>query len=291
MKIIKFVGGLGNQMFQYAFYKSCAAFDSETYADLTQYKTQKFHQGFELEKIFNVELRRANIKQIRKFGYASSKLDQLTQRFFRKKESYVREKCIGYDTSIYEKMDTGIYFDGFWQSYKYFISFQDALQADFQCKKELSLESKKLIDRIDDHMVAVHIRRADFLDKRNAYLMNLCKSKYYTLAINKVKEFINDPQFVFFSDDLNWVKENFCFDNSIFVDWNTGTDSYQDMIIMSYCKNIIMANSTFSWWGAWLNPLSKNKVVVCPRKWYNVSSVDGRFINTDDLILPGWVTI
>lgn len=291
MKIIKFVGGLGNQMFQYAFYKSCEAVDSETYADLTQYETYKFHQGFELEKLFNVELRRASFKQIRKFGYTSSKLGKLAQRFMPDKDGYIREKCIGYDASIFEKWNSGIYYDGFWQSYRYFIQIQDTLQNDFKCKKTLSSKSQAMIEQINDRMVAVHIRRADFLEKRNSHLMNLSESNYYELAISKIKEIIDDPQFVFFSDDLNWVREHFSIDNSIYVDWNTGVDAYQDMIIMSYFKNIITANSTFSWWGAWMNPLSKKKLIICPQKWYNVNSVDGRLINTENLILPGWLSL
>ena len=99
-----------------------------------------------------------------------------------------------------------------------------------------------------------------------------------------MKQKVPDSLFVFFSDDMYWVKQNFNKDDAIYVDWNTGRDSYVDMYLMSNCKHNIIANSTFSWWGAYLNK-NDNKIVISPAKWFNTE------INDIDIIPDNWIKI
>jgi hypothetical protein len=129
------------------------------------------------------------------------------------------------------------------------------------------LEIKKIEN---NNSVSIHVRRGDFFKnkKRIQRYGNICTNSYYKKAINIIKHKINDPIFLVFSDDIDWAKQNFTGSNFIFVDWNKGKSSYRDMHLMSLCKHNIIANSTFSWWGSWLNN-NENKVVISPSKMNN----------------------
>ena len=109
----------------------------------------------------------------------------------------------------------------------------------------------------------MHIRRGDYLQINNGTIV--LPISYYHMAIKMMLKRVKDPTFLFFSDDMEWVKENIHVPNAIYVDWNTGKESWQDMYLMSMCNHNIIANSSFSWWGAWLNN-HKDKIVVSP-KW------------------------
>lgn len=287
MKIVRFVGGLGNQLFQYAFYKAVQQYDSETYADLSYFQKNNIHQGFELENVFDISLNIASDKLIKELGYSS--LFSHIKRRIRRKGTYLVEKCLGYDSSL-EVLPQNAYLDGFWQSYKYFDPISSILQNELcYTGHNLSTKTIKAIDDIkQSNSIAIHIRLTDYLKKQNSHFINLSKTNYYTKAIEKISKEFGNIKFYIFSDDIYWVQRNTKFQNAVYVDWNSGCDCYQDMIMMSYCSGIIMANSTFSWWGAWLNPLKKRKYVICPFQWYNKKFVDGREIKTEDLFLPEW---
>jgi hypothetical protein len=134
----------------------------------------------------------------------------------------------------------------------------------------------------ETNSVSIHIRRGDFLLEEEKF-GNICTPQYYGKAITEIGRRVETPVFFFFSDDMKWVRENMRIPHPYYIDWNRGKDSWQDMFLMSKCKHHIIANSTFSWWGAWLNP-SPQKVVVTP----------GRFLNnmdTPDLIPDSWVKV
>jgi hypothetical protein len=95
----------------------------------------------------------------------------------------------------------------------------------------------------------------------------ICTSEYYQKAIKLISESINNPVFFIFSDDINRVKEKLPLNNAIYTDWNLGNDSWQDMFLMSRCYHNIIANSSFSWWAAWLN-INRNKIVIAPERWF-----------------------
>ncbi len=292
MKIIRFMGGLGNQLFQYAYYRKMQQADQETFADLTAYERQSFHYGLELESVFGVELSTARLQDIRRLGYTFSPGDRLRRKFLPQKKTFYSEKVIGFDQELENLTQKDAYLEGYWHSHRYFYPVQKQLQKELRCRRELSARSAGAVRQIrDSNAAAVHIRRKDFLDPKNSFLVNLSETEYYTQALKKLQEAMGEVVLYVFSDDMEWAREHIFLKNNVYVDWNRGEESWQDMILMSYCRSAVIANSTFSWWGAWLNPLGLKKYVVCPGKWYSVAAVGGRKVRTEDLVLPGWETV
>jgi hypothetical protein len=128
------------------------------------------------------------------------------------------------------------------------------------------------LTKLIDNSISIHVRRGDYLNHES--YKNICGLNYYCSAIRYIKTLIMDPFFIVFSDDILWCKENLnniLSDTSvIYVDWNTGKESYKDMQLISNCKHNIIANSSFSWWGAWLNTFP-NKIIIAPKKWLNTN--------------------
>ena len=135
-----------------------------------------------------------------------------------------------------------------------------------------------------NNSVSIHVRRGDYL---NGYyfetLGKICDIDYYKRAIALINKEVNDPYFYIFSDDPGYVAENLKIENATYVDFNRGRDSWQDMYLMSQCKHNIIANSTFSWWGAWLNT-NLNKIVIAPNRWF--ANMDN-----DEIVLPEWIRL
>ena len=132
--------------------------------------------------------------------------------------------------------------------------------------------------------VSLHIRRGDYLLPENRELFGgICTLDYYRRAIDYILDKVKNPFFFIFSNDIVWVKENMNISNSLFITWNSGKDSWQDMFLMSKCKHNIIANSTFSWWGAWLNK-NPQKIVISPSRFFNVS-------NNSDIVPDTWTSI
>ncbi|MGK6351976.1 alpha-1,2-fucosyltransferase [Parapedobacter sp. DT-150] len=283
MKIVKFLGGLGNQLFQYAFYEGLRQTFGKVKADLSGFENYGLHQGFELEKVFGIQLRAASKVEIQLYtpdnrAWAWRKL----RRLYRTKDAYYEENPLfGYDQSIYQDKRNRYYW-GYWQNIRYVTRVADTLRRDFSFPA--------LTDERDQHLaglvasnasVAVHVRRGDYLT--DPYLGGICTDAYYRQAIDYMKQHITTPLFVFFSNDIQWCRENFRHLDAVFVDWNTGKNSFRDMQLMSLCQHYIIANSSFSWWGAWLNH-SPSKIVVSPAKWINMEQLD-----VSGVILPEFV--
>ena len=162
------------------------------------------------------------------------------------------------------------YFVGYWQSENYFNSIEKIIREHFKFKPTLSEKNLRLKKRIENsNSVSLHIRRGDYVNNASAYKTHgLCSIEYYNRAIDEIKRQVKDPIFFIFSDDPEWVKStDFGIINFEIIDWNIGNLSYIDMQMMNCCKHNIIANSSFSWWGAWLNSNSK-KIVISPKKWF-----------------------
>jgi Glycosyl transferase family 11 len=177
--------------------------------------------------------------------------------------------------------------DGYWQSEKYFIDCSKLIRKDFTFKNELDSYNLKLKSKIDKtNSVSIHIRRGDYVNNLNTNATHgLCSIDYYIKAVNYITERIESPYFFVFSDDIEWAKKNIMLNFPCqFISHNIGSKSYLDMQLMSLCKHNVIANSSFSWWGAWLNS-NDNKIVIAPRKWFAV--------NTDicDLIPSNWISL
>lgn len=265
MKIVKFLGGLGNQMFQYALYKSLQK-KFNVKADLQGYRDYPLHNGFEIAHIFNIKL--DAISSFRSNLYANKKWKyRKLRRILNLKNVYKEESNLfSFDPFVIDDPKTAYYW-GYWQNLKYFIDIAPEIRHDFQFKNELTGRNQVVLTEvIKNNSVSLHVRRGDYL--KDPLLGGLCGPDYYQKAIDYINDHIYQPEFFVFSDDIPWCTENLKLTNSTFISWNKGNSSYIDMQLMSNCKHNIIANSSFSWWAAWLNT-NPDKIVIAPKKWVN----------------------
>ena len=259
MKVLYFNGGLGNQMFQYAFYLGEKKKHDGIWV-FDRYGSRGHHQGFELERVFGL----CKFKKLH-----NSILRLLMRKRF--EQVFINET----DGAYFQELPrvTGLrkvyIYRGFWQSEKYFLNVESNVRRAFQFdKSKLNEQSAKLsaqIARGNNNYISVHIRRGDYMDDPDR---QVCTLEYYKNAMSYLKKRVNKPCFIVFSDDISWCKEQFGSANDLmlYVDWNNKLDSWQDMYLMSKCKHHIIANSSFSWWGAWLDD-NESKIVICPQRW------------------------
>lgn len=292
MIINHILGGLGNQMFQYAAARSLALhLNCESFSDLRGFSNYELHNGYELNRVFNVNSKPARDKQIRNvLGWRANPLCMkfLRQPLFESFQgnTFIVEPHFHYWPEFFD-ITSNSYLHGYWQSEKYFIAAEDLIRKDFTFRMPLEGKNLQLKDSIQTRQsVSIHIRRGDYLNqKKNTKIMNSCSLDYYYDAIKYISNAVDNPSFYIFSDDIDWVKSNFQFEHPTFyVDWNTGLDSYCDMHLMSLCKHNIIANSSFSWWGAWLNQ-NQDKIVIAPKKWFVNGNKD------DDLVPEKWLRL
>ncbi|SEC11181.1 alpha-1,2-fucosyltransferase [Paenibacillus sp. GP183] len=285
MVIVKVIGGLGNQMFQYAFYRSLKEIYSNTKLDVLSFENYHLHNGFELENIFkNIKTEYANPKEIKEFSDCKKgAISNIRRKLFGVKQTYYCEEYLGYNKSI-KNNTANMYFDGYWQSEKYFLDIENVIRKEFTFipfnEKKNILMSNKMSQT---NSICIHIRRGDYVN--HPLYSNICNLEYYQNAIDYMKNNIANPFFYVFSDDISWCQNTFNITTQVdYIDWNKGNKSYRDMQLMSMCKHNIIANSTFSWWGAWLNS-HPDKIVVAPK----------RILNSDndvvDLIPENWIRI
>lgn len=290
MNIVRITSGLGNQMFQYAFYRALKENNPHTKMDISEFTYRRHHNGYELDRIFSIDPDYADKKEC-------DAMADLSKDFFsefrrkvlkiKKKMSttLIREDEIGtfYHPELL-KMDH-CYFQGFWQTEAYFSAIRHLIRADFTFKNRLDAKNQLLLESIAVcQSVSIHVRRGDYVKKRRRESFgSVCTPEYYLQAIDYIEKEIENPVFFVFSDDIPWVRENMNIRHAQYIDWNNGADSYKDMQLMSNCRHHIIANSSFSWWGAWLNPRPK-KIVVAPSVWF-------RDADMPDIIPPEWVTI
>jgi len=180
-----------------------------------------------------------------------------------------------------------VFLRGYWQSEKYFIDIADILRQDLMLKSPSSRLNLELAKKIQSSLsVSLHVRRGDYAhDLATHQTHGLLPLDYYRAAINYILRLFSDASFFLFSDDIPWIKENLKIDAPhCYVDHNTPQTDFEDLRLMSLCKHQIIANSSFSWWGAWLcqNP---EKVVVAPRQWYRIE------IDTRDLVPEDWIRL
>lgn len=272
MIVARIYGGLGNQLFQYAAARSLSLkLNEELILDTFEYKydKRKVNREFEL-KHFNISARTPNTREEKVIKLYRN---PLTRRIFNTwpLKLYREKKIYEYDVE-FDYLNGDIFLDGYWQSYHYFSKIRDVLLDDLTPKWLPETEETDFINIAKKYnSVSVHVRRGDYINnkKANAY-HGTCSIEYYKKSFEVASKKISDPVFLIFSDDLDWVRENIPLPKkSVFVENDTaGFSPCVDLSIMSSCKNHIIANSSFSWWGAWLGT-SINKIVIYPKKWIN----------------------
>jgi hypothetical protein len=287
MICVKIYGGLGNQLFQYSAAKSLAIIhNTELVLDLSWFSSQ--HKSNTLRnyalKNFNINARIASCEEELFHFVNCSKL----RNFFRKKNTnwtYYSEKSFGFDDQ-FSYLPDNTYLEGYWQSFKFFESIRPVLLEELMISTGNDFEESQLtLDLCSPNSVAIHIRRGDYISNAKAAKFHgTCSMEYYLKSINILREKINDPRFFIFSDDIDWVRMNMDFKCDVnYVDSNFLFDAHHDFYHMSLCNHFIIANSTFSWWAAWL---SKNidKKVIAPKNWF-IKKIDTKSLFPDQWML------
>ena len=292
MIISHLIGGLGNQMFQYAAGRSIAIKRRcEFKVDVSDFSGYHLHQGFELEKIFNCQINLATNKDLTNMlglqGHQKIRtfLSRSSLSWLRVKE-FIVEPHFEYWPELRSSPENS-YFRGYWQSEKYFLDVVNELRSDFAFKSPMTAVNLELAKKIQsENSVSLHIRRGDYVQNPKANAVHgTCTLNYYSEAMRLMIDKVGKPHIFIFSDDIDWVRKNLSIPTPhTFVYQNIGAESYRDMQLMSICKHNIIANSSFSWWGAWLNA-DPNKVVISPKKWFQ----NGNDIK--DLIPSQWRSI
>lgn len=292
MIISHLIGGLGNQMFQYAAARAMSLRWGHTLRlDISGFDNYALHQGFELGRVFSCPIDIATDADLRAvLGWQSSApvRQLLSRRWLRvlRHGRYVIEPGFGYWPGLMRIVGK-CYLRGYWQSERYFADAAETIRRDFIFREPLDDRNARLAAEICSvNSISLHVRRGDYVQNPETFATHgLCSLEYYRAAIRHVTARVKDPQFYIFSDDQTWVSENLKMGFPVVnVCDNTGIHSYRDMQLMSYCRHHIIANSSFSWWGAWLNP-NPNKIVIAPKKWFATRK------DTNDLVPGDWVTI
>lgn len=284
-------GGLGNQMFQYAAAKALAKrLQTPLVLDLypLEKKTQSTARNYELG-IFNFEAeKKYTLKG--KFFYKARPFIQKHRVFFQRFGFYSDTTAILYQPD-FESLKGNICLSGYFQNERYFEPIKKELYKDFTFNNPLDKRNGDIANRIQsEQSVAVHIRRGDYITNKDAATNFVtCGKDYYEKAIEEIIEKVGKPVFYVFSEDFEWIKENITFEGySVhYIDWNKGVESYIDMQLMSMCKHNIIANSSFSWWAAWLNR-NCEKIVMAPGKWFQ-NEMKNQLL--DEFYPKGWTKI
>jgi hypothetical protein len=292
MIITKLMGGLGNQMFQYAFGRFLAhkhhtdlKLDIQFLQDRTPRKGFQVFRNYDLD-IFNVKGSFASKEEVFRLSrrHRSDFIEKASNRAFGLKKSYLAEPHFHFSKKAFEAPDN-VYIAGYWQSEKYFAPIEPTIRSDFTYKTDLCLPAKEVLREINNaNSVCVNVRRGDFVVNKfhGSYGVD-----YFQKAQKILEEKISDPRYFIFSDDMDWCRENLGFlSPGVFVAHDYAGYKFQDYLrLMAACKHYIIPNSSFAWWAVWFNQ-NTDRVVIAPKIWFN----DDRF-DTSDLIPSHWIRI
>lgn len=282
MIIVKLMGGLGNQMFQYA---TGYALSKDKNTDLSIDKSWFDNQnGVARKATYELDLLNVSANSI---DY--SDLTVLKRKPYIKKLADLEvvgydERSLAYDKYIY-RLGSNIYLNGYWQTEKYFNHHREEILREFMVTAVISPKAKEWESKIvNSNSISLHIRRGDYATNVHTNAVHgLMPLDYYYNSIDYLKNKIESPKAYVFSDDPNWCKENLKL--PIDCEFVQDTSGIEDMYLMSKCKHNIIANSSFSWWGAWLNQ-NDSKIVIAPKKWFNDTSIISK-----DIVPESWQRI
>ena len=284
MIVARLIGGLGNQMFQYAAGRALAlrrdvpfCIDSRAFSD---YKTHAFGM-----QCFSAELTEAPTRLLPN-PPAEGRLQRLLRQFMPAPLNVFTEKAFTFDDAVLDLLD-GVYLDGYWQSEKYFADFADTIRSDFVVRHAPSTANQAwLVQIAQTHSVSLHIRRGDYVSNAAAASVHgTCDLGYYERAVAYLREATGvDPVLFVFSDDLDWVASNLRLPYQMhLIRDNDAFTNYEDLRLMMACRHHIVANSSFSWWGAWLDG-RPDSITIAPARWFAGDTPDAR-----DLVPQRWV--
>ncbi len=287
MILIQLSGGLGNQMFQYAFAKTLQLSHKNYEVCLDTSDFENGYRKFALHH-FNITLPLITTDEKKRFLQQKTFFNKIIDKFLPYyKRFYVEEKYYHFDVNLL-KVSKNCFIKGYFQSEKYFKTYEADIRKEFHFKENPKGRNEQMLEiiRSTPNAVSIHIRRGDFV---NHPLHALQDKDFPMKAIAMIKSKIDNFHLFVFSNDMPWVQQNLNFDIPFtIVDINNEENGFEDLRLMSSCKHHIIANSSFSWWGAWLNP-NPNKIVIAPKKWVN--SQAEYYKNLEDIIPQNWIKI
>ena len=276
MDVVVIFNGLGNQMSQYAFYLSKANVSKST-RFLFSKKSNKIHNGYELNGVFGIEYKDSLINKVLYFAFrvAGYKKFPFISRPVIRILNFLGISIVNENDDYnfkpgYLLPSKGLkFYVGGWHSEKYFLTVKDRVRNAFEFNlNNIGKENLEVLEKIKrSNSVSVHVRRGDFLDSDNYNKLGaVCNLNYFLRAIEKMKSLVDNPQFFFFTNDHSWVKANFNAPGFTVIAINTKEDSWKDMFLISNCSHHINSNGSFSWWSAWLNK-NPHPFVIVPRNF------------------------
>ena len=285
---VRLLGGLGNQLFQYAAARALALrYGAELRLDLSHYEDDG-KRRYELGA-YPIAARIATPEELAPFGTREPPtgfLGRIMQRL-RPPPNVYREAHFHYDEKLAAQRPP-VYLDGYWQSERYFADAAAQLRQELSPQAPLEPENARIAAAIDAATaVSLHVRRGDYVtdSHTNAY-HGVCSLDYYRAAVALIRQRVPDAHLFVFSDDHDWTRENLALDlPTTYVTANPPDRGFRDMQLMTRCRHHVIANSSFSWWGAWLNP-APDKIVVAPARWFAAGDNDTR-----DLVPSAWVRL
>lgn len=291
MVIVRLAGGLGNQMFQYAAGRAVAHRNqTQLKLDISALerdaaRSYRLHHFKIVESIATPD----EVARLTKKGRGLwNRISRRVERYLpTHKRSVFAQRFDHFDPDIL-RLRRSVYLVGYWQSEKYFKDIEHIIRQDFIFRHTPDDENQKLTRIIaNTNSVTLHIRRGDYVSNPRFFRkFGVCALEYYQIGVAKVAEKVQNPHFFVFSDDIDWTRDNLRLQYPLtFVAHNNVDKDYEDLRLMSLCKHHIIANSSFSWWGAWLctNP---EKIVMAPKRWFKEPGRDTR-----DLIPDSWYRI
>ena len=295
MIIVQLTGGIGNQLFQFAIGKALSIkLNQKLLIDISSFQWDPL-RNFSLDKILN----RYALATTEDIVKVKSTIPRFTERIFYKligkeipyyKRTHIKEIAFTFDENFFLYSSKHLYLEGYWQSEKYFNFVRKEILSAFNLVNYPMSESMQLFKQKIEHAtnsVSIHVRRGDYeLNPETNTFHGVCSLEYYERAMKEIEKKVSHPTYFVFSDDKNYVRE--IFGSSVQVEIVEGIPlDEEELLLMSFCKHQIIANSSFSWWGAWLNQY-KQKIVIAPNDWFLNKEMQQQSV---DLIPESWVKL
>jgi hypothetical protein len=305
MIAIELMGGLGNQMFQYAAGRALAdrlgvdlVLDDLHFNQIKPLNSKVTARQYGLSH-FNIRAQLATTTDLSRWKKGIGRLQQLENKVHKRlhleklnlsistrlfERRYYQQPSFTYDEH-WSSLQDGLYLKGYFQSELFFSMIAESIRLDFTLKRSIDEKNKEIEKKIlNSESVCLHVRRGDYLANAQVLAFHgICHLNYYQKAVRFFQKYLHQPQFFVFSDDIDWCRKNLDLnENTIFVDHN-GTSPEKDIFLMSQCQHHIIANSSFSWWGAWLAK-KPDQQVIAPRQWFGSRNIDSR-----DLVPVDWM--
>ena len=292
MIVVKLIGGLGNQLFQYAVARHIAEIHRVVLKiDISGFETYKLHKyslwPFNIQENF-ASLEEVTALTVRKQGIVERVIRRVLHKPPKPAPTHIREKKRFHFNPDILNLSAGVYLDGSWQSEKYFADIETVIRQEFTVKTPQVGKDKELAEQMAScESVSLHIRRGDYVsDSHTNQILGPSDLDYYFRCVEYFTQTVKNPHFFIFSDEPEWARNNLKLSYpTTLVDHNEADKNYEDLRLMSQCRHNIIANSTFSWWGAWLGQNPK-KIVLAPKRWFKSDDY-----NPKDLIPDKWIKV